>query len=104
MRRPTDRLRSRLVTTEPGRESLVAQLALQYSSLNHCATREALMTKFDDKICPQKMAAPPFCLSEHSPCESKNVITKQTKLFVPLKICCMLNIMCYSLENKCDSG
>ena len=40
--RPTD-LR---VTTEPGRcwQSLVAQLALQYSAFNHCATREALCT------------------------------------------------------------
>ena len=35
--------RSRPVTTEP----LVAQLALQYSALNHCATWEALTVTFD---------------------------------------------------------
>ena len=33
--------RSRPVMTEPGHESLVAQLVLQYSALNHCATQEA---------------------------------------------------------------
>ncbi|XP_064875647.1 guanylate-binding protein 1-like isoform X2 [Oncorhynchus nerka] len=33
--------RSRPVTTEPGCEPLMVQLALQYSALNHCATREA---------------------------------------------------------------
>ena len=38
------RVRVRPVTTEPGREprTLMAQLALQYSALNHCATREAV--------------------------------------------------------------